>query len=191
MTLLPLCLYCDSLYSMDEQTVNNGSIVGNDSNIVYEVSYILLPTIGEDGLTKRVGDIKSKATSLGANLVSGEDGVMIDLAYPMTKVSPSTRVKVKEGYFGWLKFELNSDLISEFKKYLDNQDDVVRYLIIKTVKENTLLNGKMKLKTEDKSKKVSDGLVEEDEVVSDDSPIEEDLGIDEGEVIEEKEEVLV
>jgi hypothetical protein len=47
---------------------------------------------------------------------------------------------------------------------MDNE--VLRYIIIKTVRENTLLTGKMKLKSEDKVKK------EDEEVLTDVSLVE-------------------
>jgi hypothetical protein len=86
----------------------------------------------------------------------------------------------EKGYFGWIKFQLSSENIDSVKKFLDNNVDVLRYLLIKTVKENTLLNGKMKLKSEDKPKKLdemSDDFVEEvkEEVVED--KVEEDLAV--------------
>jgi hypothetical protein len=70
-----------------------------------------------------------------------------------------------EGYFGWVKFELEKGSLKLVKKMLDESPDVLRHLIIKTVKENTLLNGKMKLKSEDKAKKFDDKDEEFDEVV--------------------------
>jgi hypothetical protein len=84
----------------------------------------------------------------------------------MVKVTTSSRVKCQKGYFGYIKFEMDTLNVSEIKKYSENNSSIVRFLIIKTVKENTLLNGKMVLKKEDK-------------VVKEDKEVVEDVAIDE------------
>lgn len=146
------------------------------SKVVYELSFLLLPTISEEESVIKAGEIKNKLNSFGASLISDENPVLIPLAYPMVKVIQASRQKADQGYFGWVKFEIDSNKIDTVKKFLDNHVDVLRYLIIKTVRENTLLNGKMKLKSEDKKKfddkdEVSDDLSE----VIKDEPVSEDL----------------
>lgn len=123
-----------------------------DTGTVYEVSLILLPSLAESEIPAKVGSIKDLITSAGGAVVSFEDPVLIDLAYPMTRVTPTTRTKVRSGYFGWIKFELSQEEVGKIKNKLDNDGEVVRYLLVKTVKENTLLNGKMNLVREDKRK---------------------------------------
>jgi ribosomal protein S6 len=133
-----------------------------DMGTVYEVSYILLPSLAESEIPAKVGSMKDLITQAGGAVVSFEDPVLIDLAYPMTRVTPTSRVKVSSGYFGWVKFELSQEEVGKIKNKLDNDGEVVRYLIVKTVKENTLLNGKMNLAREDKKR---EEVVEEEEVV--------------------------
>lgn len=126
------------------------------SNLVYEASYLLLPTVSAEQAPAKASSIKDKIVSLGGTIVSDEDPVFIDLAYPMVKVVQTSRHKADQGYFGWVKFEIDSNKIDLVKKFFDNNEEVLRHLIIKTVKENTLLNGKMKLKSEDKTRKEED-----------------------------------
>ncbi len=116
---------------------------------VYEVSYLLLPSLAHEQVPAKATALKEMLTSAGGEVLSDEDPVLIDLAYPMTKVVQTTRHKVNTGYFGWIKFELSSTGIEAVKKSLDANNEILRYLIIKTVKENTLLNGKMKLAKEE------------------------------------------
>lgn len=122
------------------------------SKVVYEASYLLLPTISQDDAPLRATEIKSKLSSFGAEIISDENPVLIPLAYPMVKVIQAFRQKADQGYFGWVKFEMEASKIEDLKKFFDNHAEILRYLIIKTVRENTLLNGKMKLKSEDKKK---------------------------------------
>src|SRR4051812_9140619 len=104
---------------------------------IYEVSYLLL----DEGAS-----VKEAVSSCGGEVISFEEPISIDLAYSMTKVVGTLRRKVTSAYFGWVKFELPAEKIAEVKKTLDGMESVLRYLIIKTVRENTLLHGKMKLK---------------------------------------------
>ena len=90
----------------------------------------------------------------------------------MTKVVQTLRHKADQGYFGWVKFELEAGAIENVKKIFDNNVDVLRHLIIKTVRENTLLNGKMKLKSEDKGKRGDEMLDESGEVLKEEGPVE-------------------
>jgi ribosomal protein S6 len=148
-------------------TQSNDTKVGADmgNTAVYEASYLLLPTLSEEQVPGKVAGIKEALASFGATIISDEDPVLIDLAYQMVKVVQTNRYKADQGYFGWVKFELEKDSIKLVKKMLDESPDVLRHLIIKTVKENTLLNGKMKLKSEDKAKKFDDKDESEEEVL--------------------------
>lgn len=171
-------LYCDTLGLMETEKIQEKG----DKMTVYEASYLLLPSLAVEQVPAKVASLKEMLVKAGGELISDEDPVLIDLAYPMTKVVSTVRHKVNKGYFGWIKFEIARDIdettkgIEVVKKSLDADNDVLRYLIIKTVRENTLINGKMKLIKEDKSKKdesseeevipeVVDDLVVEDKVL--------------------------
>ena len=131
----------------------NTEIETADNFGVYELSYIYLPSIAPEVVVTKVSTLKDVITKAGGSLISDENPVLIDLAYPMVKVTGTNRHKVQSGYFGWVKFEIPKIGLVEIKKSLDLNDEIVRYLIIKTVKENTLLNGKMKLSKEEKFKR--------------------------------------
>jgi len=132
----------------------------SDAVTVYEISYLILPSLDQTKVDQNVATLKSLVEAQGGVHVSDESPVFIDLAYSITKVVGVTRHKSTTGYFGWMKFELSQTMIENVKKALDASETVMRYLIIKTVRENTLLNGKMNLKKEDKSRK--DNLLDTD-----------------------------
>ena len=136
-----------------------------DKLTVYEVSYLLLPSLAETQVPGKATALKEMLTSLGGEIISDENPVLVDLAYPMTKVVATVRYKETHGYFGWIKFELNSSSTEAVKKAFDNNTEILRYIIIKTVRENTLLNGKMKLQKEEKSKREEEVLGEATEGV--------------------------
>jgi len=64
--------------------------------------------------------------------------VCSSLAYSMTKVTSNVRKKFNTAYFGWTKFTMNSQKVLELKKHLDLDPNFIRFLILKTVKENTI-----------------------------------------------------
>ena len=121
---------------------------------VYELSYLFLPSLSQEQVQSKVASIKGVLTLAGGLIISDEDPVLIDLAYQMIKVVGTNRHKVDTGYFGWVKFEIAKEGMEVIKKSLDANDEIIRYLIIKRVRENTLLNGKMMFRKEEKAKKV-------------------------------------
>ncbi|MEQ1561188.1 MAG: 30S ribosomal protein S6 [Nitrospira sp.] len=152
---------------MEEKTQEKG-----DTLAVYEVSYLLLPSLAMEQVPAKATDIKDMLTSAGGTVISLETPVSLDLAYPMTKVVGTTRHKCTSAYFGWVKFEMSREGIEVVKKALDANVDILRYIIIKTVRENTLLNGKMMLKKEEAKR--SDDSYETEGVVEDVSEVEAD-----------------
>ncbi len=105
---------------------------------VYEVGYLLLPTISEEEMPAVYGDLKNLVTSLGGEMISDEMPKMVPLAYTMSKVIQNIRNKFDSAYFGWVKFEMSADKVSELKKKLDVDGNFLRFLILKTVRENTI-----------------------------------------------------
>jgi ribosomal protein S6 len=108
------------------------------NNRVYELGYLLAPTISEEDLPVVFGNLKELVSSLEGIHISDEMPKMIPLAYQMVKVIANARHKFNTAYFGWIKFTMDSDKVLELKKKLDLDGNIIRFLILKTVKENTL-----------------------------------------------------
>lgn len=141
---------CDSLLLMiterrSSKKVEKGPKIEarTDTSKIYELGYIFLPSIAPDKIQTEVAVISHEFTKRGGEMISSENPVLIDLAYPMLKVIHAHREKCLQGYFGWMKFEIETESLIEVKRALDLKESVLRYLLIKTVRENTLLNGKM------------------------------------------------
>ena len=118
---------------MKDETENNES---NDR--VYELGYLLAPTISEENMPAAFGNLKDLVVSLGGVPVSEEMPKLIELAYGMSKVIQNVRHKFDTGYFGWIKFTMSTDAVLELKKKLDLDPNLIRFLVLKTVKENTI-----------------------------------------------------
>ena len=110
-----------------------------DSKVsVYEVGYIMVPSITEESLGGEVTSFKDSLTEKGAIFISDEYPKMIELAYEMTRSINNKKQKFSYGYFGWVKFECTTLQAKEIKEDLDKNEKLVRYLLIKTVRENTM-----------------------------------------------------
>lgn len=105
---------------------------------VYEVGYIMVPTIAEEGLGEEVTLFKDMFTENGAVFISDEYPKLIELAYEMTRSINNKKQKFSYGYFGWVKFECSTAQAKIIKDILDKNEKLVRYLMIKTVRENTM-----------------------------------------------------
>jgi ribosomal protein S6 len=105
---------------------------------VYEVGYIMVPTIAEESLGEEVTLFKDMFTENGAVFISDEYPKLIELAYEMTRSINNKKQKFSYGYFGWVKFECSTAQAKIIKDILDKNEKLVRYLMIKTVRENTM-----------------------------------------------------
>jgi ribosomal protein S6 len=82
--------------------------------------------------------LKELITGLGGGIISDEMPRMIPLAYNVQKDVQNVRNKFDTAYFGWTKFEMDGEKVSELKKKLDLDSNFLRFLILKTVRENTV-----------------------------------------------------
>ncbi len=118
---------------MDNQVKNN-----KEDKKVYELGYIFVPTLTPEEIMTLFGDLKDLVSSFDGESISDEMPKMIPLAYPMLKVVSNVRNKFSNGYFGWVKFFMSPEKILELKKKVDLDPNILRFLILKTVKENTI-----------------------------------------------------
>lgn len=105
---------------------------------VYELGYLLAPTIPADDISVNYGNLKELVISLGGEIISDEMPKMTALAYSMSKVIFNIRSKFSTAYFGWIKFTMSASKVLELKKILDLDPNIIRFLVLKTVKENTI-----------------------------------------------------
>jgi ribosomal protein S6 len=110
----------------------------NKDSKVYEVAFLLVPNLSEEEVPAVYGDMKGLISALGGEHISEEMPKLIDLAYTMKKSIQNVNHRFDTAYFGWTKFFMEADKVSELKKKLDFDPKVIRFLIVKTVKENTL-----------------------------------------------------
>jgi ribosomal protein S6 len=105
---------------------------------VYELGYLLTPSISEENLPITYGNLRELVMSFKGEIISDEMPKMIPLAYVMSKIIANTRYKFNTAHFGWIKFIMDSENVPELKKKVDLDQNLIRFLILKIVKENTI-----------------------------------------------------
>jgi ribosomal protein S6 len=105
---------------------------------IYEVGYLIVPDIAEENVPAAYGNIKELISSLGGRIISDDMPNMIPLSYEMEKTVNNKKSKFTSAYFGWVKFEAEPERISEIKKKLEADTNLIRFIIVKTVRENTM-----------------------------------------------------
>jgi ribosomal protein S6 len=109
---------------------------------IYEIGYFLISSIPEEKVADIASSLKDIILKKKGEMIGEEAPEKRPLAYSMTKKIGAKNHKFTEGYFGWFKFEVETSDIIEIKKSFESNDDVLRFLLISTVKENTYLGKK-------------------------------------------------
>ncbi|HJN62834.1 MAG TPA: 30S ribosomal protein S6 [Candidatus Paceibacterota bacterium] len=124
---------------MAEGVKNNELSVGDELG-VYELGFHLLPIIAEENLVGEVSNIKSVIEKNGG-LFIGEEGApkSIKLAYEMSKVIGNEKKVFDTAYFGWIKFEANPGSVSKMKTELGRMENILRFLLVKSVRESKMI----------------------------------------------------
>lgn len=133
---------------------------------IYEIGFNLISTISEETVAEKFGAIKEKITSLGGEIISEEYPKMIKLAYEMVKELDNKNVRFNSAYFGWVKFELEASSVEQIDKMAKNDSSVLRYIIVKTVRENTIHSPKLPkaIKKSDAAEDEAPAVMDEEEV---------------------------
>lgn len=142
----------------------------HETGKVYELGVNFVSSLAEEQVPAQFDAIKSLIEKAGGSFISEEAPKLRQLAYTMVKNIQGKNYKHDRAYFGWVKFELESEKINDLKETLDRNDNILRYIIVKTVKENTLYSHKLALhKAEAAKKEETTEVVEaqEEVVVSD------------------------
>ncbi|MFA7315391.1 MAG: 30S ribosomal protein S6 [Candidatus Paceibacterota bacterium] len=105
---------------------------------VYEIGYLMVPSIAEENLGGEVTAFKDILSEHGVTFISDEYPKMIELAYEMSRSIANKKQKFSYGYFGWVKFECTPEVAHTLKNLLEKNEKIIRYLLIKTVRESTL-----------------------------------------------------
>lgn len=102
---------------------------------VYEIGYLILPSIPEDSLPSTVAKINESIEKAGGKRLEGEDPFLHPLAYQMKKSIGARKYVVDEAYLGWVKFEAEPSSVEAIKSDLEKTEEILRFLLVKTPRE--------------------------------------------------------
>jgi|SRR3989344_990787 len=119
---------------------------------VYELCYLILPSILEEKLSDVVSSLGKVISKAGGKEIDSETPFKHPLAYPMSKTIGASRYVVNEAYIGWIKFEGTPSSIEEIKASVDKMDEVLRSLLIKAPRKTTFTFALARQAIEDKER---------------------------------------
>jgi ribosomal protein S6 len=109
-----------------------------DEAQIYEVGFHILPTVAEEKLPEAALKIKDAIAQSGGDVISDEFPKLRILAYEIKKRIETKYISFNKAYFGWVKFEIASDSVEKIKKEMDADQNILRFIIVKTLRENTM-----------------------------------------------------
>lgn len=89
----------------------------------YEFMIIVNPSLTEEEITAKLGDVKTLLASKGANITKEDVWGMKTLAY---KINGK-----REAFYALYELELDGKVITEFSKEVNLDRDVWRYMFVK------------------------------------------------------------
>lgn|SRR3989344_1002966 len=101
---------------------------------IYEVGYLLVPTIAPEAVLDEANKLISVVEGSGGSLIASGNPEIRELAYPVSRELDRKRKYFDRAYFGWVKFQADPDKLEVIKvAYTDNQS-MIRFLLINTVR---------------------------------------------------------
>jgi len=152
-----------------------------DEGQIYEIGFHILPNVPEEKLPEEVLRLKDSITVNDGVVIADEFPKMVILSYDIKKRVETKYLNFNKAYFGWIKFEAARSSLDKIEKEVKNNQNVLRFIIVKTVRENTMHTPKIPMMArvnnteERKAPKIESVPVEKTEV----SEAEIDKSIDE------------
>lgn len=106
---------------------------------IYELGYHLVPTLSSEQIPEASGAVRGMIERISKDIIAEELPVFIDLAYTVVKTIEHRNKRFDQAYFGWIKFEASPSGIAELEDSLKKDENVLRYLVMKTIRENTFI----------------------------------------------------
>jgi ribosomal protein S6 len=103
---------------------------------VYELGYLVLPSIPEESLADVVSTLQGIVKKSGGVEIASEDPIKFDLAYEMSKVVGARKYVANEAFIGWMKFEVEPSEVVSIKTAVEALDEILRCLLIKAPRES-------------------------------------------------------
>ena len=131
---------------------------------VYELGFLILPSIPEDKLSLVVDAIRGLVTKAGGAEIDAEAPFKQPLAYSISKTIGASRYVLTDAYLGWIKFEVEPGEIMAIKTGIEKMGEILRFLLVKAPRETTFTFAKLKAVIEEKEEPapspIEEGVIE-------------------------------
>ena len=104
---------------------------------IYEAGYHIVPTVKEEDVEKVVASIRSEIEKMGGSFIAEGAPSLVKLSYAMDKREGERLVAYDRGYFGWLKFEGAAESAAKLAAILNDNKEILRSIVFKTLREDT------------------------------------------------------
>lgn len=117
---------------------------------VYELSFLILPSIPEDRLADVVDAIRKVVAKEGGAEIDVEAPFKQPLAYPMSKTIGASRYVLSDAYLGWIKFEVKPAASAAIRAGVEKIGEILRFLMVKAPRETTFTFAKLRAAIKEK-----------------------------------------
>lgn len=117
---------------------NTGTEAESAEKQIYEIGFHIVPSVPEEKLGAEFTGLKEIIEKNGGSIISDEAPKMRSLAYEMRKETAGKYQKYNTAYFGSVKFEVTPEKSLQIGEAFKTNPSILRYLVIKTVRENTM-----------------------------------------------------
>ena len=109
----------------------------------YELSFWLKPQLEEEEVSQKISQIQ--------RIIQEEGGYNVEASLPKLKLLAYPIKKETSGYFIYIQFEISPEKLLAVEKKLKQEQDILRYLIVKREKRKTSLFSPVRKKKERKT----------------------------------------
>ena len=127
---------------------------------VYELGFLILPSIPEDKVSGIVDSIRKVITKEGGTEIDAEEPFKQDLAYSMSKTIGASHYVLTDAYLGWIKFEIERAGVLRVKAGVEKIEEILRFLLVKAPRETTFTFAKARAAVEEKEESESSPVEE-------------------------------
>jgi ribosomal protein S6 len=122
---------------------------------LYELGFHIVPTAGEEKATEAFSVIK-EIISKNGEVVKSADPKAMKLAYTIIKKIGGKNTRFDESYFAWIKFTASSESIESIKEEIDSNEEILRYIIVKTVDDDEHSTAKLVQEEEEEIREIKE-----------------------------------
>ena len=102
---------------------------------IYEFGFHLVSSLSEEEVLPEFSQLKRAIEEHGGVSISEEYPHKQALAYSISRRTTGKTEVFDSSYFGWIKFEMTSPSIIAFKKAIDENGSVLRFIIVHSERE--------------------------------------------------------